>query len=177
MAQPLFFVIVGGEDHPIYEADLSSKTSDAAAREVRRRQGRARCGAVCERSAPPTYSHLPLPPLQERPQYLYHFVLHAALDAVEEQEWSGGGGMHLGVVDRFNALQARGSGSSSGSGSSVGAAAKSVAAGVQQRGASHSPPSHLPPTPPHTHARRCQPGPPLAARVFCFCTTAAATTW
>ena len=44
--------------------------------------------------------------LQERPQYLYHFVLHAALDAVEEQEWHSNS-MHLGVVDRFNNLQAR----------------------------------------------------------------------
>ena len=42
---------------------------------------------------------------QERPQYLYHFVLHAALDAVEEQEWRTTA-MHLGVVDRFNNLQA-----------------------------------------------------------------------
>ncbi len=41
---------------------------------------------------------------QERPQYLYHFVLHAALDAVEEQEWRTTA-MHLGVVDRFNNLQ------------------------------------------------------------------------
>lgn len=41
---------------------------------------------------------------QERPQYLYHFVLHAALDVVEEQEWRTTA-MHLGVVDRFNNLQ------------------------------------------------------------------------
>jgi len=31
-------------------------------------------------------------------------VLHAALDAVEDQEWATTG-MHLGVVDRFNNLQ------------------------------------------------------------------------
>lgn len=42
--------------------------------------------------------------VQERPQYLYHFVLHAALDAVEEAEWHSSS-MHLGVVDRFNNLQ------------------------------------------------------------------------
>jgi hypothetical protein len=42
--------------------------------------------------------------LQERPQYLYHFVLHAALDAVDEAQWATGS-MHLGVVDRFNNLQ------------------------------------------------------------------------
>lgn len=44
--------------------------------------------------------------MQERAQYLHQFVLHAALDAVEEQLWSTGA-MHLGVVDRFNNLQAR----------------------------------------------------------------------
>jgi hypothetical protein len=42
--------------------------------------------------------------VQERPQYLYHFVMHAALDAVEEQEWNTNA-MHLGVVDRFNNYQ------------------------------------------------------------------------
>ena len=42
--------------------------------------------------------------MQERPQYLHHFVLHAALDAVDEAEWSNNT-MHLGVVDRFNNLQ------------------------------------------------------------------------
>lgn len=41
---------------------------------------------------------------EERPQYLYHFVLHAALDAVEDQEWVNNG-TYLGVVDRFNNLQ------------------------------------------------------------------------
>ena len=42
--------------------------------------------------------------MQERPQYLHHFVLHASLDAVDEREWASPQ-MHLGVVDRFNALQ------------------------------------------------------------------------
>ena len=42
--------------------------------------------------------------VQERPQYLHHFVLHAALDAVDEAEWASTT-MHLGVVDRFNSLQ------------------------------------------------------------------------
>ena len=42
--------------------------------------------------------------LQERPQYLYHFVLHAALDALDEAEWTTSA-MHLGVIDRFNNLQ------------------------------------------------------------------------
>ena len=35
---------------------------------------------------------------------MYHFVLHAALDAVDDQEWSTTS-MYLGVVDRFNNLQ------------------------------------------------------------------------
>ncbi|PRW59464.1 trafficking particle complex subunit 2-like [Chlorella sorokiniana] len=69
----LHMVIVGAEDVPLFEADLTAKSTDAGARE-------------------------------ERPQYLYHFVLHAALDAVEEQEWRTTA-MHLGVVDRFNNLQ------------------------------------------------------------------------
>lgn len=55
----------------------------------------------CHRQS--TSAH-PAQPQQERPQYLYHFVLHAALDAVEEQEWHSSA-MHLGVVDRFNNLQ------------------------------------------------------------------------
>ncbi|KAK9811548.1 hypothetical protein WJX72_005731 [[Myrmecia] bisecta] len=68
----LTFVIVGHEDHPIYEADLSPKAADPAARD-------------------------------ERAQYLHQFVLHAALDAVEEQLWNTTS-MHLSVVDKFNNL-------------------------------------------------------------------------
>lgn len=41
---------------------------------------------------------------QERAQYLHQFVLHASLDAVEEQLWTTPA-MHLGTVDRFNNLQ------------------------------------------------------------------------
>ncbi len=43
---------------------------------------------------------------QERAQYLHQFVMHASLDAVEEQLWSSSS-MHLGSVDRFNNLQVR----------------------------------------------------------------------
>ena len=119
---PLHFVIVGHEDHPIYEADLTAKSAEAVAsgKEVRgeRAPRRARCGsgggAQAGRQAQAHAPSSPPPPpaaapsSQERPQYLYHFVLHAALDAVEEAEFgggSGGGGMYLGVVDRFNAYQ------------------------------------------------------------------------
>ncbi len=42
----------------------------------------------------------------DRAQYLHQFVLHAALDAVEEQQWQTTS-MSLGVVDKFNNLQAR----------------------------------------------------------------------
>ncbi len=42
--------------------------------------------------------------LQDRAQYLHQFVLHAALDAVDEQVWITSS-MHLGVVDKFNNLQ------------------------------------------------------------------------
>lgn len=40
----------------------------------------------------------------DRAQYLHQFVLHAALDAVDEQQWQGPN-MNLGVVDKFNNLQ------------------------------------------------------------------------
>eukprot|EP00891_Asterochloris_glomerata_P005847 jgi/Astpho2/5847/Aster-02357 len=66
----LTFVIVGHDDHPIFEADLS------------RAEGRE----------------------GDRAQYLHQFVLHAALDAVDEQVWITSS-MHLGVVDKFNNLQ------------------------------------------------------------------------
>lgn len=36
------------------------------------------------------------------------FVLHAALDAVDEQQWSTTN-MHLGVVDKFHNLQVKNS--------------------------------------------------------------------
>ncbi|KAK9833304.1 hypothetical protein WJX81_004791 [Elliptochloris bilobata] len=73
----LTFVIVGDEDHPIFEADLAAaRGGDASARDDQ--GGRA--------------------------QYLHQFVLHAALDAVEEQQWQTSA-MHLGVVDKFNNLQ------------------------------------------------------------------------
>lgn len=40
----------------------------------------------------------------DRAQYLHQFVLHAALDAVEEQQWQATH-MNLGIVDKFNHLQ------------------------------------------------------------------------
>ena len=69
----LTFVVVGHDDHPIYEIDLAAR-GDSAVRD-------------------------------DRAQYLHQFVLHAALDAVEEQQWRSTS-MHLSVVDRFNKLQA-----------------------------------------------------------------------
>lgn len=68
----LTFVIVGHDDHPIFEADLAAR-GEAVGRD-------------------------------DRAQYLHQFVLHAALDAVEEQQWHSTN-MHLSVVDRFNNLQ------------------------------------------------------------------------
>ena len=40
----------------------------------------------------------------DRAQYLHQFILHAALDAVDEQQWQSQA-MFLGVVDKFNNLQ------------------------------------------------------------------------
>jgi hypothetical protein len=69
----LTFVIVGHEDYPVYEADLSTRGADVS-------------GAA------------------DRAQYLHQFVLHAALDGVEELQWQTPN-MHLSVVDKFNNLQ------------------------------------------------------------------------
>lgn len=69
----LTFVIVGHEDRPVYEADLSSRAVDVSGRD-------------------------------DRAQYLHQFVLHAALDGVEELQWQTPN-MYLSVVDKFNNLQ------------------------------------------------------------------------
>ncbi|KAK9840146.1 hypothetical protein WJX74_004169 [Apatococcus lobatus] len=69
----LTFVIVGRDDHPIFEADLTSKASEVVNRD-------------------------------DRAQYLHQFVLHAALDAVDEQIWTTTN-MHLAQVDNFNQLR------------------------------------------------------------------------
>ncbi|KAL3159556.1 hypothetical protein ABBQ38_009972 [Trebouxia sp. C0009 RCD-2024] len=65
----LTFVIVGHDDHPIFEADLAPRPDGREAQGV----------------------------------YLHQFVLHAALDAVNEQLWTTTS-MHLGNVDKFNNL-------------------------------------------------------------------------
>jgi len=62
----LIFVIVGHDDHPLYDADFSVTPTVAANK-----------------------------------QYLYQFVLHASLDAVDDIVWTTNS-MYLKVVDRFN---------------------------------------------------------------------------
>ena len=101
----LTFVIVGLDDHPIFEADLAVR-------------GQA-CALLCTTITPcASMSHgqdVVQPHVHpgeasardDRAQYLHQFVLHAALDAVEEQQWQTTS-MSLGVVDKFNNLQARG---------------------------------------------------------------------
>lgn len=61
---------------------------------------------ICQFYSPPSPSSpiSSLYTIQERPQYLHHFVLHASLDALEEAEWNSSSA-YLGVIDRFNLLQ------------------------------------------------------------------------
>jgi hypothetical protein len=81
----LTFVVVGSTDAPIYEADLAAPPPPDDA-------------APSSTAAPST------PPARDdRAQYLHQFVLHAALDAVDDAA-AAGTGAHLGPVDRFNAL-------------------------------------------------------------------------
>ena len=82
----LQFVIVGRDDAPLFDADLTmfghhmpEQDGDAGMKK----------NAVA------------------RPHYLYHFVLHASLDAMDDLEWTQKQAF-LGVVDRFNNLQVSG---------------------------------------------------------------------
>ena len=130
---------------------------------------------------PPVWDRPPLQ--QERPQYLYHFVLHAALDAVEEQEWATSS-MHLGVVDRFNNYQVQGCRCGCGKGVREGDEVRpegnSLPLGpAGQAGHAIDLPHPSPPlTPPHpTPGCRCLPTPPPGTSSSYCCMTAAGTSW
>lgn len=80
----LQFVVVGKNDAPLYDLDLAAGDST------------------------PGDSTSSLPgDAQQRPQYLYHFILHAALDAMDDAEWTQKSA-HLGTIDRFNNLNVAG---------------------------------------------------------------------
>ena len=134
----LTFAVIGEVDSPIFEADLAAPPSaaftdataagdenddadgDDAAKDPSTTVAAA---AVANEKPPPSASSG-----DERAAYLHQFILHAALDAVDEVLSSNsagsasnsaaggaagssaaaagaGGAPHLGVVDRFNALQ------------------------------------------------------------------------
>jgi hypothetical protein len=98
--QVLQFVIVGKDDVPIFDADLSARvmpSGDGAG--VPSSSGSDHIAAT-DRSK---QGDVP----NQRPQYLYHFVLHASLDAMDDLEWSTKSAF-LGVIDRFNNLQVSG---------------------------------------------------------------------
>ena len=79
----LTFILVGSGGAPIYEADLT----------------RAGDPGTAAGAAPST----PASDDAARAQYLHHFVLHAALDAVDDAA-AATSAPHLGAVDRFNTL-------------------------------------------------------------------------
>ena len=137
----LTFAIVGEGDSPIFEADLAAPPSaaftDAVATGDDENEDDAKDPSTSAASAEqqPPSSASTSSARDERAAYLHQFILHAALDAVDEVLMSssssssnaatggGGGGSstttasaslaaagaggapHLGVVDRFNALQ------------------------------------------------------------------------
>ena len=90
----LTFVIVGHDDHPLFETDLAPRPDG---REVS-------MFAPQSNAKQPVYFAYPAQlMLQTQGVYLHQFVLHAALDAVNEQLWTTTN-MHLGPVDKFNNL-------------------------------------------------------------------------
>lgn len=80
----LQFVIVGRDDVPLFDGDLKvfGKMPGNDGEDASK-------------------------PQMGRPHYLYHFVLHASLDAMDDLEWTQKQAF-LGVVDRFNNLQVSG---------------------------------------------------------------------
>ena len=99
----LTFVIVGLDDHPIFEADLVLRGETAVILNCSKNVNQHYlqtdqtpwCCCCCSGESASR---------DDRTQYLHQFVLHAALDAVEDQQWQSTN-MNLGIVDKFNNLQ------------------------------------------------------------------------
>lgn len=106
--QVLQLVIVGKDDVPIFDADLTTRFTQSVSSTG---TGNAGSGGVSveqdlEQKRQPGSDTVGAQDPQ-RPQYLYHFVLHAALDAMDDAEWATKDAF-LGVIDRFNNLQVSG---------------------------------------------------------------------
>jgi len=91
----LQFVLVGKNDTPLFDADLASMSPADYLRQAG--DGGASPSGAGDGSASQGQNGA------QRPQYLYHFILHAALDAVDDAEWTQKNA-YLGTVDRFNNL-------------------------------------------------------------------------
>lgn len=102
--QVLQLVIVGKDDVPIFDADLTTRFTQSVSSKS--------TGTAAGVTAEQEQEHTRQPGSDaaqesQRPQYLYHFVLHAALDAMDDAEWATKDAF-LGIVDRFNNLQVSG---------------------------------------------------------------------
>lgn len=129
MASTLTFVILSGQsDFPIYDADLTGRRENVRPHCRRRQNAKTPTPNHAPRRllprSPPPPPHLPtlranthITPTptpkqtkQQAQQYLHQFVLHSALDALDDACWASAsrGDCHLRQVDRFNALSVSG---------------------------------------------------------------------
>ena len=98
----LYFMIVGRNDVPLFEADFVSAKASWVGTKPERSLAPCTCAPLYPRAL--AASHPDLSSFLQRDesrQYILQFVLHASLDVVDEVVWNSQA-MNLKLVDRYN---------------------------------------------------------------------------